>query len=100
MTPIAFLIAWIVRSALLILAGALLLRLFRVANPSLRLTAWIALLIGSLAIPLLTAALPEFPVHLLPPASQPSVMSLAIGFASPGDDAGLDISIAAARPPP
>jgi hypothetical protein len=68
MAPIAFLIAWIVRSALLILAGALLLRLFRVTNPSLRLIAWTALLIGSLSIPLLTTALPELPVSLFPPA--------------------------------
>jgi uncharacterized protein (TIGR03435 family) len=100
MTLAAFLIAWIARSALLIFAGALLLRLFRVTNPSLRLTAWTALLIGSLSIPLLTTTLPELPIHLLPQNATATVVSPALDFTNPGEDAALNVNIASAPPQP
>lgn len=58
MTALQFLAEWALRSSILILGGALLLWLSRVKDPSVRLAAWIAVLAGSLAIPLLTAALP------------------------------------------
>src|SRR5215471_11581735 len=71
MTPIQFLGDWIFRSTGLILAGALLLRLLRVKNPSLRLAACTAMLAGSLAIPLLSVALPKLAVfHLPTPAAR------------------------------
>jgi uncharacterized protein (TIGR03435 family) len=61
----AFLLEWTFRSSLLIGAGALLLRAFRVTDPSIRLAAWTAVLAGSLAVPALGA--------VLPPLSLPSV---------------------------
>jgi len=97
MTPLAFLIAWIARSAILVLAGALLLRLFRIVNPSLRLTAWTALLLGSLAIPLLTTALPELPVHLL---SAGTIVTPPVDFIGASDSAPFNIDIAPAPPQP
>ena len=55
----------LVCGGVLIAAGALLLRLLQVKNPSLRLTAWTAILAGSLAIPLLATALPKVPVAIM-----------------------------------
>ena len=57
------------RSSILILGGALLQRALRVTDPCIRLTAWTAVLCGSLAIPALTAALPKTPLALMPAAS-------------------------------
>jgi uncharacterized protein (TIGR03435 family) len=65
MTVIQFLGEWLVRSSILILAGALLVWLLQAKNPEFRLTAWTAMLAGSMAIPLLAAALPEVPMPLL-----------------------------------
>jgi len=61
MTAISFFVEWALRSSVLILSGALLLRAWRVKDPSIRWTAWTAILCGSLAIPLLAAALPGIP---------------------------------------
>ena len=47
MTTILFFGEWAVRSSIFILAGALLLLILRVKNPSVRLTAWTAILAGS-----------------------------------------------------
>jgi uncharacterized protein (TIGR03435 family) len=65
MTMIQFLGEWLLRSSILILAGALLLWLMRVKNPSVRLTAWTAMLAGSLLTPVLTAVLPKAPLACL-----------------------------------
>ena len=62
MITISFLGEWALRSALLIAAGGLLLRLLRVKDASVRLAAWTAMLCGSLALPLLTVTLPKAPV--------------------------------------
>jgi beta-lactamase regulating signal transducer with metallopeptidase domain len=62
MNAIAFLGEWGLRSAALVISGALLLWALRVKDPAIRLAAWTAMLVGSLAIPLLTAALPKAPV--------------------------------------
>lgn len=62
MNTIAFLGEWALRSAALILCGSLLVRALRVKDPAIRLAAWTALLAGSLAIPLLNAALPQAPM--------------------------------------
>ncbi|HTB13220.1 MAG TPA: efflux RND transporter periplasmic adaptor subunit [Bryobacteraceae bacterium] len=59
MTWIEFLAEWTLRSSALILCGALLLWALRVKDASTRLAAWTAMLIGSLAIPALTASLPR-----------------------------------------
>ena len=68
MTTIQFLAEWALRSSILILAGALLLRALRVKDASIRLAAWAAMLCGSLAIPALTAALPRVPMMAAPAA--------------------------------
>jgi RND family efflux transporter MFP subunit len=65
MTPIQFLAEWGIRSSILILSGALLLWALRVKDPVIRLTAWTAMLFGSLAIPALTAALPKVPLAMV-----------------------------------
>ena len=57
-----FLMAWALRSSVLVLSGALILWLVRVKDSSIRLAAWTAMLAGSLAIPILTVALPKVPV--------------------------------------
>src|SRR5262249_9721709 len=61
MTTISFLLEWALRSSVLILSAALFLRVLRVKDPSIRWAAWTAILCGSLAIPLLAAALPGIP---------------------------------------
>jgi multidrug efflux system membrane fusion protein len=60
-----FLAEWALRSSILILSGALLLWALRVKDPSIRLAAWTAMLCGSLAIPVLTAALPKAPLAIM-----------------------------------
>jgi uncharacterized protein (TIGR03435 family) len=75
MTTIAFLSEWAVRSSALILAGAMLLCLLRVRNPSIRLAACTAMLAGSLAIPLLTVIVPRMQVAAMRvPAGLPEVV--------------------------
>lgn len=58
----SFLIEWAIRSSVLIGAGAALLWLLRVKDPSIRLAACIAAVCGSLCLPLLTTAFPKLPV--------------------------------------
>src|ERR1700678_352085 len=62
MTTIQFLAEWALRSSAFVLSGALVLRALRVKDPAIRLAAWTAMLGGSLAMPLLTAALPRAPL--------------------------------------
>ncbi|MGO9260398.1 MAG: M56 family metallopeptidase [Bryobacteraceae bacterium] len=69
MTWIQFLAEWDLRSSILILGGALLLRALRVKDPSICSAAWTAMLCGSLAIPALTAALPKAPLAVMRVAS-------------------------------
>jgi membrane fusion protein, multidrug efflux system len=65
MTTIQFLAEWALRSSILILSGAMLLRALRVKDPSIRLAAWTAMLFGSLAIPVLAGALPNVPMKMV-----------------------------------
>jgi len=65
MTTIQFLAEWGLRSSILILSGAVLLWALRVKDPAIRLTAWTAMLCGSLAIPVLAAALPKVPLAMV-----------------------------------
>jgi multidrug efflux pump subunit AcrA (membrane-fusion protein) len=62
MISIQFLAEWAIRSSILILSGALLLWALRVKSSSIRLAVWVALLCASMALPVLTAALPELPL--------------------------------------
>jgi multidrug efflux system membrane fusion protein len=62
MTIMVFLAEWALRSSVLIPSGGLLLWALRVKDPSIRLAAWIALLCGSIAMPLFTASAPKMPV--------------------------------------
>ena len=55
MSTIQFLAEWAVRSSVLVLAGAVVLLLLRVKDSSIRLATWVALLCGSVALPLMTA---------------------------------------------
>jgi hypothetical protein len=77
MTTIQLLAEWALRSSILVLSGALLLRVLRVKDPSIRLAAWTAMLVASLAIPVLTStlpglllAVPEVPLQAKTPAPQ------------------------------
>lgn len=62
MSSIQFLVEWALRSSLLVAGGGLLLKVLRVKDPAVRLAAWTAVLLGSLAIPLVREALPRLPV--------------------------------------
>jgi beta-lactamase regulating signal transducer with metallopeptidase domain len=66
MTMILFLAEWALRSSVLILTGALLLRMLGVKDASIRLAAWIAVLCGSLAIPVINILLPSVMPNVLP----------------------------------
>src|SRR5580658_3051407 len=76
MTTIRFLVEWTFRSSALVLGGAILLRALRVKDSSVRLAAWTAMLCGSLAMPLLTAALPKAPLIRL---AMPNVIAQQAG---------------------
>src|SRR6185312_6020288 len=65
MNGFSFLAQWAIRSSILIFGGALLIWVTRLKDPALRLAAWIALLIGSLLIPVMAAILPVLPVRVL-----------------------------------
>jgi multidrug efflux system membrane fusion protein len=64
MIAIQFLMEWALRSSILILGGAALLRVLRVKDASIRLAASTAMLFGSLAIPALTVSLPDMPLSV------------------------------------
>ena len=72
MIAIQFLAEWALRSAILILSGAVLLRALRVKDSSIRLAAWTAMLFGSLAIPALTVALPRMPLIIVRASERPA----------------------------
>ena len=65
MNEIEFLAEWALRSSILIFGGALLIWLTRIKDPAIRLAGWIALLLGSLLIPVMTMTLPVLPVRVL-----------------------------------
>jgi hypothetical protein len=62
-----FLGEWVVRSSVVIAAGALVLMALRVKDSSIRLAVWVALLFGSLFIPLMMATLSV--VHVAGPVA-------------------------------
>jgi hypothetical protein len=69
---------WAIRSSILILSGALVLRVLRVKDPSIRLAAWTAMLCGSVAIPLLATALPKIPLAVMRTATQPAEYRMVV----------------------
>jgi uncharacterized protein (TIGR03435 family) len=68
MIDIGFLAEWALRSSILVLVGALLLRALRVKDSSICLASWTAILCCSLAIPILTNVAPRMPLRILPPS--------------------------------
>jgi RND family efflux transporter MFP subunit len=82
MTTIQFLADWALRSSILILSGALLLRALLVKDPSIRLAAWTAMLFGSLAIPALSAVLPKVSLAVIRMAVQPVKEPLIVHHAA------------------
>ncbi len=83
MTTIQFLAEWALRSSILILSGGLLLWALRVKDPSVRLAAWTVMLVASLAIPALTAGLPELPLILTRAAARPAETPVMLYEATP-----------------
>jgi beta-lactamase regulating signal transducer with metallopeptidase domain len=69
MNAFSFLAEWAVRSSILIFGGVLLIWAARLKDPAVRLAAWIALLLGSLLIPVMAVTLPSLPLHLLSAAA-------------------------------
>jgi hypothetical protein len=105
MITISFLAEWALRSSVLILSGALVVWALRVKDPSIRLMAWTAMLIGSLAIPLLHRTAPHVsvpvavqsgfvssfeatpvpaPIHQLTPSIDWSSVGVSMYFAGAG----------------
>jgi hypothetical protein len=104
MTTLQFLAEWALRSSILILSilsGALLLWLFWVKDPSVRLAAWVVVLAGSLAIPALTAALPKTPLPVMPTVSRmpdtPAVLQRATPLFGSKEGAAIAIPRGLAR---
>ncbi len=83
MITVQFLAGWALRSSILILIGAVLLRALRVKDPSIRLAAWTAMLGGSLAIPALTTVLPHVALPGIRVATQPVAAPAVVYEASP-----------------
>ncbi|HEY4089049.1 MAG TPA: M56 family metallopeptidase [Bryobacteraceae bacterium] len=77
MSAFSFLAEWAIRSSILIFGGALLIWAVRLKDPAVRLAAWIALLMGSLLIPVMMTILPGLPVHLLSSAAPIQVLQSA-----------------------
>jgi uncharacterized protein (TIGR03435 family) len=64
MTTILFLAAWTLRSSIMILAGTILVRILRFRSATMRSAVWIAVLCGSLLIPIMSATLPSLNVGI------------------------------------
>jgi RND family efflux transporter MFP subunit len=97
MIAIQFLLEWVLRSSILILSGAVLLRAFRVKDSSIRLAAWTAMLFGSLAIPALTVALPVVPLIIPRAAEHPAQAPPAINETLPKPPSAQDDGVVAKR---
>ena len=92
MSTLQFRAEWAVRSSVLILAGALALLVLRVKDSSIRLAAWVALLCGSVALPLMTVTLPAVPVTVAHPVAESVVFLDSLPVAA------VTVSEAAAKP--
>jgi hypothetical protein len=74
MSTVGFLAGWALRSSILIVCGAVLMKVLRVTDPAVRLAAWTAMLCGSLAIPILTASLPAMAHTVTSAVPEPAVI--------------------------
>jgi uncharacterized protein (TIGR03435 family) len=103
MSAIEFLGAWALRSSILIVCGALLLRALRVKDASIRLAAWTAMLCGSALIPALVVGAPKAPLAIMRVAEQPfappagSIEGRTVLPASPREQGGAARSGMAVR---
>jgi uncharacterized protein (TIGR03435 family) len=84
MNTIQFLAEWALRSSVLIVAGALVPMALRVKDSSIRLAAWVALLCGSVALPLMTVTLPAVPVTVVRPVAESVVFFESVPVAAVG----------------
>ncbi len=82
MTTLGFVFEWALRSSVMILACTLLLRLFATKNASFRLAGYVAVLCGSLIIPMLTAAMPGLPLTAPGPAQLSQRAAVALNDAT------------------
>ena len=94
MSTIQFLAEWAVRSSVLIAAGALVLVVLRVKDSSVRLAGWVALLFGSVMLPLMKTSLPPVRVTV----TRPVAVSVLFFDATP--NAALAVPAAVAKPRP
>ena len=97
MTAIQFLAEWAIRSSILILGGTLLLWVLRVRDASLRLAACTLLLCASLAIPMLTRALPNLPFQAMPKASETVTSPIGVSAPLPRPAGSVPDSVPSAR---
>jgi bla regulator protein BlaR1 len=79
MHMLEFVAGWAIRSSLLILSGGLLVWALRTRDASIKHVAWTAMLLGSLAIPFLSAVLPKLPL-LMAHADARSVVATTPAF--------------------
>ncbi|MGA7238286.1 MAG: efflux RND transporter periplasmic adaptor subunit [Bryobacteraceae bacterium] len=98
MTAIWFLAEWALRSSILILSGAALLRALRVKDSSIRLAAWTAMLFGSLAIPALTVSLPNMPL-IVPHATERAAQAPSRTYDAPPNLPSAQVTSVAKRSP-
>jgi RND family efflux transporter MFP subunit len=98
MIAIQFLMEWALRSSILILCGAALLRALRVKDASIRLAAWTAMLFGSLAIPALTVMLPDMSLIIPRAAAAPLQIPRAVNEALPKSPLAQDAGFAKRSP--
>lgn len=94
MNTIHFLAEWTMRSAVLILGGALLLWALRIKDSSMRWAAWAAVLCGSVAIPMLTAGLPKISLWATQKTDRPVELPQAIQPLGATSVVGLPVEIA------
>jgi hypothetical protein len=78
MTVLTFLAAWALRSAVVGIAAAVLLGLFRVKDPAVRLAAWTTVLFGSLLIPALNMTLPAVSLPEVPGYDAPTAAARSL----------------------
>jgi len=95
MTAIAFFGSWAIRSAVLIGCGELIVRTIRVKNATTRLAVCQAMLVASLAIPVLTAVGAR---HELPMSTLPSAIAIPAAFEASNVISGRTSSIPANAP--
>lgn len=80
-----FLAEWAIRSSILISIGALLPRLLKVKDATVKLSVCLAVVCGSLAMPLLSTAIPKWPLSIAPVAAAKTQLVVPASIATYGD---------------